>query len=301
MELTPTGALISSSITTEADRIKHSFAAAISAIKPFNALYERYKNKRLPAHEILRDALNEAKIAVADIKECIDLFVVNLRFLGLLKTIAGAETLIGIETRLEEIGGGISANGEVSTRAHQVSKAQPKAPNGEGAATQRDWEKTCFYITPIGEAGSDERKHSDLFLSQLVEPALNETLLGLSLVRADQIAEPGVITGQIFEFIFRSKLVIVDLSFHNPNVFYEMALRHATKLPIVQICRKKDRLPFDVNQVRTIMIDNSDIYALLPNIESYKSEIATQVRAAVAGNGSANPVSVFFPTAQLTI
>lgn len=301
LELTAAGSLVSAATTSEAARVKQAFELAISGIKPFEFLYERYKNKRLPAHEILGDALNEGAFEVDDTKECIDIFVVNLRFLGLLKTIAGAETLVSIETRLEEIGS--DGTPQAVTQIIGSDASQKLAGNGgaDVSVAKRDWGKTCFYITPIGEVGSDERKHSDLFLSQLVEPALAATSLGLSLVRADQIAEPGVITGQIFEFIFKSKLVIVDLSFHNPNVFYEMALRHATKLPIVQICRKRDRLPFDVNQVRTIMIDNGDIYSLLPNMESYKSEIATQVRAAVEGNGSANPVSVFFPTAQLTI
>jgi hypothetical protein len=91
------------------------------------------------------------------------------------------------------------------------------------------------------------------------------------------------------------------LSFHNPNVFYEMALRHATKLPVVQICRRKDRLPFDVNQVRTISLDTTDIYTLIPKLETYRSEIASQVRAALDGQGSSNPISVFFPGFSVTI
>jgi hypothetical protein len=95
-------------------------------------------------------------------------------------------------------------------------------------------------------------------------------------VRADKIGEPGMIPGQVIEHIMRAKLVVVDMSYHNPNVFYEMALRHACRLPIVQISRKADRLPFDVNQMRTVVIDTTDIYALVPKLETYRSEIATQ-------------------------
>jgi hypothetical protein len=110
-----------------------------------------------------------------------------------------------------------------------------------------------------------------------------------------------MITSQVLEHILRARLVIADLSYHNPNVFYEKALRHATKLPVVQICRKKDRLPFDVNQVRTITIDTSDIYTLVPRLETYRSEIATQVRAALEGQSTSNPISVFFPNFAVTI
>ena len=157
------------------------------------------------------------------------------------------------------------------------------------------WDEKCFYITPIGEDGSDERRHSDLYLSYLIEPALRG--LKLSVVRADQIGNAGLITSQIIEHILKCRLCIVDLSFHNPNVFYEMAIRHASNRPIVQICRKKDRLPFDVGQVRTVIIDDSDIYTLIPNLESYRSEIATQAKGALDGQSS-NPISIFFPGTQ---
>jgi hypothetical protein len=110
-----------------------------------------------------------------------------------------------------------------------------------------------------------------------------------------------MITSQVLEHILRARLVIADLSYHNPNVFYEMALRHAVKLPVVQICRRCDRLPFDVNQVRTVSIDTTDIYTLVPRLETYRSEIASQVRAALEGQSTGNPISVFFPGLTVTI
>jgi hypothetical protein len=45
-----------------------------------------------------------------------------------------------------------------------------------------------------------------------------------SLVRADHIAEPGIITRQVIKHIFEDALVVGDLSERNPNVFYELAL-----------------------------------------------------------------------------
>jgi len=162
------------------------------------------------------------------------------------------------------------------------------------AQEQTSFETTCFYITPIGSTGSDARKHSDLFLGSLIEPAMAP--LGLKVVRADTIGQPGIITRQILEFILRSRLVVADLSFHNPNVFYELALRHAARLPIVQIVRQTDSIPFDINQMRTIPIDDSDIYAFVPKIEVYKSEIASQARRALeAGHEVDTPISVYFP------
>lgn len=133
----------------------------------------------------------------------------------------------------------------------------------------------------------------------LIEPALSG--FGLEVVRADKIGQPGMITSQVLEHLLRARLVIADLSHHNPNVFYEMAIRHFARLPIVQICRKADRLPFDVNQVRTISIDTSDIYTLVPWLETYRSEIATVVRAALDGQAGSNPISLFFPGLKVDI
>ena len=103
----------------------------------------------------------------------------------------------------------------------------------------------------------------------------------MQLIRADKISKPGLINNQIIEYLLKSKLVIADLSFHNPNVFYELAIRHLCRKPIVQIKRHIDFIPFDIQQVRTISIDTTDIYTLVPKIEVYKSEIANQIRAAL--------------------
>ena len=132
-------------------------------------------------------------------------------------------------------------------------------------------------------------------MGSLVEPAIQE--LGFRLVRADQIGEPGLITAQVIEHIVRSPLVMADLSYDNPNVFYELALRHAVRRPIVQIIRSTDRVPFDLQPFRTIIIDNSSIYTLVPKLDTYRAEIAAQIRMAMespAGD-SDNPLSAFYP------
>ncbi len=111
-----------------------------------------------------------------------------------------------------------------------------------------------------------------------------------------------MITGQILEHLFRARLAVADLSFGNPNVFYELCLRHAAKLPTVQIIRKADRIPFDVDQVRTISIDTSGIYSLVPQLDTYRSEIATHVRQALANpEGVSNPLTVFCPAFKVSL
>jgi len=128
-------------------------------------------------------------------------------------------------------------------------------------------EKICFFIAPVGETDSEIRKRSDQVLKHIIEPVAHEC--GYKPLRADQISEPGYITPQIMEYIFESPLVIADLTGGNPNVFYELAVRHVAKKPFVQIINKGEKIPFDIAQMRTIQIDVHN----LDTIEEGKKEI----------------------------
>lgn len=289
LELTPEGRLAVDSGSGLRVQRKACFDLAIAGVPPFKLLYDQYRDKRLPEREVMKDVLKDSTIQVPDPDECVDTFTVNVKGLDLLRTIGGAETLVSVEQVLDELPHEDPANNVRSA----VRASDSKISYAPGTSP-KDWSKVCFYITPIGADDSEERKHSDLFMSSLIQPALDE--LGLTVVRADQIGEPGLITTQVLEYLKKSKLAVADLSYLNPNVFYEVALRHALRLPVVQLIRKADRLPFDVNQARTLVFDTSDIYSLVPKLQTYRAEIASQARKALDDPESVgNPVSVFYP------
>jgi hypothetical protein len=301
LELTPEGKTATSQEIDERQRLKARFDLAIDKIPPFKDLYEQLKGHKLPAQAVLRDLLTEKGYSPEEVTECVDTFILNAKFLGLLRPIAGAERVLPIEHVLEEASpAAYSIPTPASPSTPTASWAQPQGFSPAitvaeyNPATGDDWSKICFYITPIGAPGSPERMHSDLFLSAIVEPALEE--FGLKVIRADQIAQPGLITTQIIEHVVKARLVVADLSYHNANVFYELCLRHACRMPTVQIIRVGDPIPFDLNQVRTIQIDTTSIYTLVPQLETYKSEIANQVRRALGNpEGVDNPLSMFYP------
>lgn len=111
-------------------------------------------------------------------------------------------------------------------------------------------DSTCFVICPIGESNTETRKKSDKVLNCIVRPALQKS--GLIAIRSDQLASPGMITTQVIGQILTARLVIADLTEHNPNVFYELAIRHAFRKPVVQILMAGEKPPFDVSGMRTI-------------------------------------------------
>ena len=294
LELTADGIKAIDEESSIREQTKARIQLAVEQIEPFAKLYERFSGNKLPARAALIDATREFDVPPELAEESVDTFVVNLRFLGLLKTLSGAERIITKDHLLDSLPGSPIRSGsgypQVSTALPIASKAGTELVTTERA----HFESTCFYVTPIGEEGSEQRRHSDLFLGSIVEPALEQ--LGLKVVRADAIDKPGTITRQIVEYLLKSRLVIADLSFHNPNVFYELAIRHAARLPVVQLIRASDRVPFDLNQVRTIKIDTSDIYALVPKIDTYRAEIGNQVRRALEDPDSVdNPITTFYP------
>lgn len=133
--------------------------------------------------------------------------------------------------------------------------------------------KNCFVIAPIGESDSDTRKRSDQVLKHVIIPAVAS--LGYEAVRADQIEKPGIITSQVIQHIITDSLVIADLTEYNPNVFYELAIRHALRKPFIHLIQEGERIPFDVANTRTIHVNHRD----LDSVDSAKNEIINQTKS----------------------
>lgn len=120
----------------------------------------------------------------------------------------------------------------------------------------------AFVIGPIGDKDAADGSNARVVYEQgiqifeeVIEPACKA--FGLEPVRADMISRTGEIPEQIFRQLRDSPVVIADLTGANPNVMYELGLRHTTGKVTVQI-GEKDRLPFDVAAIRTIMFKRTD-------------------------------------------
>jgi hypothetical protein len=138
--------------------------------------------------------------------------------------------------------------------------------------TEKSTLKSCFVIAPIGPEGSEVRDRSDKILRHIIEPVVE--ICGYEAVRADAISEPGIVTHQIVERLLNTDLVIADLTGHNANVFYELAIRHMVRKPVVQIIKLGEIIPFDTAQNRTIQVDHRD----LDSVAACKDELRRQIQ-----------------------
>lgn len=151
-----------------------------------------------------------------------------------------------------------------------------------------DGKGKCFVIGPVGPPDTSIRKHADYLYNYIILPVAVE--LGLECERADRISGAGWITQEIADHLLNADVVVADLSFGNPNAYYELGIRHMLLRPFVHIAREEDRanLPFDVGQTRTISFDLTD----LASVEAAKQSLLEAIKTEV--NRSPNAIALPF-------
>lgn len=143
---------------------------------------------------------------------------------------------------------------------------------------------SCFVISPIGEPGSEIRHRQDGFLREVIKPISEAN--GYQVERADDDKSPGIVTDRIVNKIIDADLVIADLHGHNPNVMYELAVRHATGKPLIQMAPSGERLPFDISGQNTIFYDPTVL-----GLQQWRNDLAQAIRSLGHTGDSANPVA----------
>lgn len=142
--------------------------------------------------------------------------------------------------------------------------------------TGQSEKKLCFVIGPIDDPGSDVRRHADWLLEGIIEPVFTEHFPDFAVVRADKIGEPGMITSQIITRLMDAPLVVADMSFHNANAFYELAIRHMVRLPTIHMIIRGSKIPFDVAPHRAIVFareEHRDVVQAKRDLKSAVDEV----------------------------
>jgi len=116
--------------------------------------------------------------------------------------------------------------------------------------------KRCFFVTPIGDPGSPERQRADWVFHYVIEPAAEENELRAD--RADLMLGSSMIGTNIFRALSEAEICVADMTGLNPNVLYEMGVRHSLRKPIIHIAQSGTRLPFDTAPHMTHFYELSD-------------------------------------------
>lgn len=159
--------------------------------------------------------------------------------------------------------------------------------------------KKCFVVSPIGEEGSVTRINADKLFKYIIKPVCADC--DFEAIRVDKLNDANSITQTIIDYLDKSELVIADITEHNPNVFYEMGYRARTKKPIIHLKSKGENLPFDINTIRALEYDLTDLDSveeikkrLTKTIESFNYSEFTDVSEKEESNDSVS--SAVMPT-----
>lgn len=120
--------------------------------------------------------------------------------------------------------------------------------------------RECFVIMPIrsGEEYDTFRNRYEKIIQKAVHSVKVDRKPAFQCIRADDVRKPGVITEDVLQRLHRADVVIADLTDLNPNVFYELGVRHALRSGTILVASREmsGRLPFDISMLRVIFYDD---------------------------------------------
>lgn len=138
----------------------------------------------------------------------------------------------------------------------------------------------CFVLMPFGlkTDASGATIDFDAVYRDAIAPSIETA--GLEALRADEEGSGGVIHKAMFERLVLCEYAVADLTTANPNVLYELGVRHAVRpYTTLLLFAQGGRLPFDVQDMRAIPYD-IDREGRLVNPTSLREAITRQLLAA---------------------
>lgn len=104
--------------------------------------------------------------------------------------------------------------------------------------------RTCFVIMPFSATATCTEDEWTEFFETVLRPAVEEAGLNYECHRS--AATRGNIVKAIIQSLNDAHVVIADLTDSNPNVFYELGVRHALTNRTILLAQHRDFIPFDL-------------------------------------------------------
>ena len=149
------------------------------------------------------------------------------------------------------------------------------------------YEKMCFVIMPISDKQGYPSGHFTNVYEQIFKPAIIEA--GFEPYRVDEDALSSSIIQKIYDGLSKAKMAICDLSSANPNVLYELGIRHSFDLPVVLVKDERTDFIFDISPINTIVYHSDRVYE---NVISARDNIKEAIMEMDSQSGKGTLLSV---------
>jgi hypothetical protein len=138
----------------------------------------------------------------------------------------------------------------------------------------------CFVVMPFGikprNDGTDRTYNFDKVYRVIIQRAIKN--VGMQPIRADETEGSRVVHADMFKDLRDRPVVLVDLSLLNPNVLYELGIRHVMSPTGTVLMANEEtvkKLPFDIALSRTIAyrydgehLDWDEVERVIPQLQA---------------------------------
>ncbi len=157
--------------------------------------------------------------------------------------------------------------------------------------------KRLFVAMPYGErtnclddrnANKKVKVNFNAVWEGILSPAIPKDFIAQ---RADELQESGIIDQLYIKWLLEADVVLADLTFGNPNVYYELGIRQAlSRRGTVLVAQQGMVLPFDVASQSVLNYD----YFNAASLNKFQENLAARILNA-ASHEKDSPVHIFLP------
>jgi hypothetical protein len=147
--------------------------------------------------------------------------------------------------------------------------------------------RKCFVIMPYGTKPDADGK--DINFDEIYDCLIKEPVeeLGLECIRCDEISLAGTIQKKMFQHIYDCEVAVVDITSLNPNVFYELGVRHALADSVTVLMRRRNtRLPFNIQDLAVIDYDETSP----ARVKEHKTQLKKFIQNGLASGVKDSPI-----------
>jgi hypothetical protein len=163
--------------------------------------------------------------------------------------------------------------------------------------------RACYVAMPLGiKRDADGRELDfDFLYREVIQPAVQA--LDLECRRLEELSGGAIWHKTLFTALMSSDLMIADVSMQNPNVLYELGVRHALKRGrTFVIAARGTRLPWNISYVQALWYEPDQAGRLTAEpAEQFRQALQANIRQSQRTVISDSPIYEFFPELEVIL
>jgi len=162
--------------------------------------------------------------------------------------------------------------------------------------------QSCFVSIPFGRKRDNDGHvlDFDFLYGTVIRPVVKD--LGMESFRLDEFSPSAILQKTLIKAIITSDLMIADITTLNPNVLYEIGIRHALKRRRTLLISAEARLPWDLSYLQVIQYRwDSSGYLTDESASEFREKLKMAISQSQRGTIIDSPIYEFFPDIEVIL